>query len=359
MKTILGVALAVTFSIAAQTSPSRVIWVKGETPVRLGEQVRIGVEGYDALHKTATERGKPVTLWINGIDSEIEPDGIDPIGADARAFTFRLTRTAENTDLWRDILHDPFDGRAARISLSVGASGDRPLLFGRPVAPLELQKAFVSIEGAVSAAVFLIALLLLFRYRSDMLRNGPAVGGKKQAFSLGRSQMAWWFVVILGSYIVIWLITGDRDTITASSLVLMGISAVTAIGAIAIDSTAPARASDVRQELEAEKASLATSPAANSEAAQLRVAEIDQTVANVTSPPMTTGSWLRDVLTDNQGMVALHRFQILVWTAILGVIFVSAVLRDLSMPEFNPTLLALMGISAGTYLGFKLPSNGG
>ena len=39
----------------------------------------------------------------------------------------------------------------------------------------------------------------------------------------------------------------------------------------------------------------------------------------------------------------------------LGVIFVASVYKDLAMPEFNATLLGLMGISSGTYLGFKVP----
>jgi predicted membrane channel-forming protein YqfA (hemolysin III family) len=371
MKSILALAFVLTLSAAGQES--RVLWVKGAAQVRLGDQVLVGVTGYEALRKASAERAKPITLWINGIDSEIEPDGVGQLVGDARAFTFRLTRTVANTDLWRDVLHDPFDGRLARIALSVGVSGDKPLLYAGGVTPLKQQKAFVAPEGVISAVVFLIVLVLLFRYKSDMLRNGPEIDGRKQAYSLGRSQMAWWFILILASYLTIWLITGDRDTITSSSLVLMGISAVTAMGAVAIDSTAPARANEVRKNLEAEKASLASSPTvvapapqsataqqkAAADAIHLRVAEIDQTVANVTKPPMASGSWLRDVLTDNNGMVALHRFQILVWTGVLGVIFVTSVLRDLTMPEFNTTLLALMGISAGTYLGFKLPMNAG
>ena len=39
----------------------------------------------------------------------------------------------------------------------------------------------------------------------------------------------------------------------------------------------------------------------------------------------------------------------------LGVFFVAAVVHDLSMPDFNTNLLALMGISSATYLGFKYP----
>jgi len=42
------------------------------------------------------------------------------------------------------------------------------------------------------------------------------------------------------------------------------------------------------------------------------------------------------------------------FTLILMVIFVSKTAAALVMPEFDASLLALMGISAGTYLGFKL-----
>jgi len=42
------------------------------------------------------------------------------------------------------------------------------------------------------------------------------------------------------------------------------------------------------------------------------------------------------------------------FTVILAVIFVVKVGSSLAMPDFDATLLALMGISNGTYLGFKL-----
>ena len=52
---------------------------------------------------------------------------------------------------------------------------------------------------------------------------------------------------------------------------------------------------------------------------------------------------------------SFHRFQMLAWTLLLGFIFVAKVVGDRSMPEFNAMTLALSGISAGTYLGFKFP----
>ena len=65
------------------------------------------------------------------------------------------------------------------------------------------------------------------------------------------------------------------------------------------------------------------------------------------------GFW-KDLLTDVDG-ISLHRFQIVVWTLVLGFIFLVSVYKTLAMPEFGGTLVALMGISAGTYIGFKFP----
>lgn len=61
-----------------------------------------------------------------------------------------------------------------------------------------------------------------------------------------------------------------------------------------------------------------------------------------------------DLLTDSGG-ISFHRFQILAWTLVLGVLFVKGVYSSLALPEFDAALLALMGISSGTYLGFKFP----
>jgi hypothetical protein len=77
---------------------------------------------------------------------------------------------------------------------------------------------------------------------------------------------------------------------------------------------------------------------------------LDQLQSQV-CPPASQG-FVNDLLNDNSG-ISFHRFQIVVWTIVLGIIFVESVYSRLAMPEFSGTLLALMGISSGTYLGFK------
>lgn len=59
------------------------------------------------------------------------------------------------------------------------------------------------------------------------------------------------------------------------------------------------------------------------------------------------------------GSVSFHRLQILVWSVLLGFVFVTSVWTDLVMSEFDATLLGLMGLSSGTYIGFKFPTAGG
>ena len=53
--------------------------------------------------------------------------------------------------------------------------------------------------------------------------------------------------------------------------------------------------------------------------------------------------------------ISFHRFQMAAWTIVLGIIFVKGVYENLAMPEFNTTLMGLLGLSAGTYLGLKIP----
>ena len=90
--------------------------------------------------------------------------------------------------------------------------------------------------------------------------------------------------------------------------------------------------------------------------AETRLGEVETELAKLPAtddgPP--SKNWLIDVLTDING-ISLHRFQILIWTIVLVSIFLFEVWKYLAMPEFSTTLLGLMGISSGTYIGFKFP----
>src|ERR1035437_1893005 len=77
-----------------------------------------------------------------------------------------------------------------------------------------------------------------------------------------------------------------------------------------------------------------------------------QTCALPISPP--SAAWLPkpDILSDANG-ISFHRFQMASKTVVLVIMFLVSVWNDLGMPDINATLLGLMGISSGTYVGFS------
>jgi len=278
--------------------------------VYLGDWVVVSVCRLDQLVKQAEAEQAPVTLYVEGVDTGNEATGVD---LESGTLTFELDRNEKNRKLWRPFLYDPLFDPEVALRLSVGIRGERaiPRVPGANMT-VHLRKIWVDWVTCIwlgVLALILVAIILCAIY-TDMLRDGTP--GRR--FSLGRTQMAWWFFLVVLSYVFIWLVTGDRDTIPPSLLGLMGISAATALASAAI-------------------------PTRNDK------------------PIPSRGLWL-DLVADDKGVVALDRLQIVVWTVVLGGVFLNSVFWDLTMPEFNVTLLALMGISSGTYIGFKLPNVG-
>jgi hypothetical protein len=322
----------------------------------------------------ATKENKAVTLFLDGNDTSIAPEMLD---RKASTLRFRLERNADNKKVWSALLRDPFDHQTRTVEASVGLAGGVAV----PADKSAFKLVVVKWEWYAYFWLFLMAgLLVVFGWlvaKRDLLRDGP----KPCPYSLGRCQMAWWFFLIIIGYVMIWLISGDQDTITPSLLTLIGISAGTALGAVLIESTSggaglsqaatdrlahQAAQQNAQQSVAAAQNAVAAAPADLVVQKQLGDAQADLAVANakllavnnqlngITAVPQTRG-FLRDILSDSNGTVGLHRFQIFVWTIVLGIIFLVPVVTELSMPVFSATLLATMGISAGTYLGFKFP----
>ena len=149
-------------------------------------------------------------------------------------------------------------------------------------------------------------------------------------------------------------------------------SAPTALGSVLIDN---GKSSDTQSQftaLQAEQAALQTrinelNPKANAtpptatpeevaelQAKRIRLQEVGQQLAALPSPvtPATapaSQNFFTDILSGPEG-VSFHHFQVVAWTITLGFIFLAQVFNSLLMPEFDAMLLALMGISSGTYL---------
>jgi hypothetical protein len=299
---------------------------------------------------------------------------------------FHLDMTADSKGVWIDLLGEP-SGLRKPVAFSVGPEGVGPFdsTFDKNNRiPLTVISP---VYGLVALFVVLGTLfLLLWLARSTNLireRGGCKVPGKLKPYNLGRTQMAFWFFFIYASYTALWLITGELDTITSSLLGLMGISAGTALGEALIDSGKSDSSDSQLGALVAQKQALEQSipdlqvqltTVSAKEAPTLedttsrdslnkqlhdsrtRLAQITQQIETLTPPESraVSAGFLRDILADSTGY-SFHRFQIFAWTIILGIIFVSDVYNSLNMPDFSPTLLGLMGLSSGTYIGFKFP----
>lgn len=72
------------------------------------------------------------------------------------------------------------------------------------------------------------------------------------------------------------------------------------------------------------------------------------------APPQKSVNFIIDILSDQDGL-SIYRFQMAVWTLVLA-FFAYEVWWDLTMPTFDPVILGLLGISNGTYVGFKIPN---
>jgi len=169
---------------------------------------------------------------------------------------------------------------------------------------------------------------------------------------------------------------------------LIGISAGTALGSAFVDAAKPVPAgssgnqpivdvtrphlevmaelkklrADTQKQLEAlqkARALLSSSDKAALDENERQQNEVRERLANYRwqSAYFAWPTWkgvMYDLLAENN-LISFHRFQIFVWTLILGIMFVANVYNEPAMPEFSATLLGLLGISAGTYVGFKLP----
>lgn len=347
--------------------------------------IKVEIQDLDKWAATPTNDPGKLVPYLNGL--ALLGNYPEEIHTSENHLHYHLRITPENKKVWIDLLGAP-TGIRHLVTFSVGLEGQSP--FDSVYHPQEkrvLLTVISPVYGVIALILVLGTLILLVwlaRTTNIIREPGPKpAGGKMRPYNLGRAQMAFWFFLVYASYITIWLITNALDTITASLLALIGISAGTALSEAMIDSGKDTAKASQLQDLTAEKQALEQSvPEVQSQVtgvsakasmtpddqtnrdslskqlqdSRTRLAVVNQQIQTLT-PPASAGisaGFLRDILSDASGY-SFHRFQIFAWTLVLGVIFVSSVYNQLTMPEFSTTLLGLMGISSGTYIGFKFP----
>ncbi|WP_321477078.1 hypothetical protein [uncultured Paludibaculum sp.] len=277
---------------------------------------------------------------------------------------FQLRLDPVDRDNWVQVLTAARDAKKNRIPISVGLKDSKQPFESMAYITLNVFPSYTL--GVVSLLGFLLLGLIVLANRTALLRDGT----RTSPFSLARLQMACWFYLVIAAYLYIWLITGGYNNLTSSALSLIGISGATGIAAIGVDKQKKSQAATERLKLEAQKSALTrrltdlrmyesavdTSLGQEFQQRKIRLFELEADIAALpmAPPPATSVSFLQDITADGNG-IGFHRFQMLIWTVVFSIIFAKSVYADLAMPTFDASLLALMGVSSGTYLGFKLP----
>ena len=354
--------------------------------VSIFKTIKVQVENLEKWVALPNHDPSKFILYIDGNAVK----GLQPILVDHHtALQFDLRRISdnkENKDAWTAILSRGPRSFSRTVPIAVGIESGVSLPSAVDVNLVIINQEWFTLFILLSLAA--ITLFWGLAYKSDIIRDtGPQPeGGHRKPFSLARTQMALWFFVVIISYVFIWMVMKDLYILTPSVLGLIGISSVTALGSAVVDSSKRSEQPNKlriqeekksRNEVEAESLQRAISMLAvggapknldeqNAEqrdkVAELaaRRKEINQANKEIEklTKPLASKGFISDILSDDEG-ISFHRFQIFTWTIVLIVIFIWSVYNVLAMPEFDATLLGLMGISSGTYIGFKLPDQQG
>jgi len=357
----------------------------------MGDKITVEVDGLSEAIKQGKEKFDPtkLILYFDGYPlEEIYPDSIDPAH---NRLIFTPVRNDANEKKWISLLGSP-KNFLRPTKVSVGFSDQHAIAVDASKQNFQFivfQKDWFF--GYMIALLITIVLFARLAVVSNIIRDSsPPLPDKneRKPYSLARLQASVWFFLVVASFLFIWLVTGDyTNTVTGQALVLIGIGTGTALGAAMIDDSRREKVDSALDKLQPKESKLSAEvieftakiaklqamikdnpPGAKQDTEELSKLHIDlahketllnkkrkkiDNVKSALNKPVSEGL-TKDLLTDVNG-VSFHRFQMLIWTIVLGFIFCVEVYKTLRMPEFDTTLLALMGISAGTYLGFKIP----
>ncbi|HMQ78324.1 MAG TPA: hypothetical protein PKD94_02055 [Ignavibacteria bacterium] len=348
-----------------------------------GDEIIIEMDSLNKLNEFSGRVNKQIHLFINGIEMK----GIvgkttmipDDKGGFKEVLLFILKRNELTNPAWKDLI-----GRnnfkligINTFKLSVGIEGEqeqRTVVTGFRFSTMRSSQFWIMITFI--AGVFWLPLIILAR-RSSILCEPQITGEQKYKapYSLALTQMAFWYVLIMSSTVFIYMINKEAPVLNKTALVLMGISTITGVVANSMNTNKKVEERNKLLQIQNEK-----------EVLELRLNELELNLnsqntleyaeklkkeildgkdrlkelklliseAEIVNPIDRHKSFIKDILSDSNG-VSLHRFQIVGWTVALGVVYIIMVLKNIVLPEFDDTLLALMGISSGAYLGFKIP----
>lgn len=380
-------AAVVIASLISTSAHSNDIKITGLTDLSGKASVpEVGLYGYLVVKLSGTAPIDPekYVLFLDGREIAKLDDTL--YRTDGHALVFHLRRNSDNASAWAALLGSP-SWESRRVSVALGEKKSPPASAQPTITSdggVEPQFLLAVLPGwwltfAVAAVLAVILMVWGGAKKTTIIRDNllPQLPPDKQPFSLARWQMAFWFTLIFASFVFLFVLLWDYNTVTEQALTLMGISGATALAAVAVDAAKDSPAvtannalralglksyADVvklQQEIADRRRALASVPPPAAAAATQLQSEIDVRQAVLTTyedtvKPIASEGWYRDLTTDSSGP-ALHRLQVFCWTWILGGVFVIGVYRNFAMPQFSGTLLALMAVAGAGYVGFKYP----
>ncbi|HKP83907.1 MAG TPA: hypothetical protein VJT69_17965 [Pyrinomonadaceae bacterium] len=294
-------------------APPKVTGVSGE--LRIGRTIVVEVQNLSTwATKHETQNLVP---YLNGQPLR----GVYPEITDLTKnnLQFNLAHTQADLPVWSALFHHP--GLRRPVEFSVGVEDQEPFQtvynYDHPLSLTVVPRRLGIIALSAMLAVFIIVIGLMIT--TNIIRApGAKLPQGKRPYELGRFLTLFWTAIIATCYFAVWLITGDSN-LPATALALTGFSSIVALTGY-LTRTGPDETSD------------------------------DSTA--IVPGAAASANFLTDVLSDTNGY-SFHRFQLLMWNILLGVMFVSLVWENLTLPAFSQSLIALMGISASVHLSFE------
>lgn len=275
-----------TLSLLLLTATAPHVRSVSQPEVRIGDTLALRVDNLDPA------QCQSFILFIDGMP-------IDGLKADCSRrgeVRYVLAVNKENAASWHELFARA-PGCCRNVSVSAGTS-----VYQLDTDVLAIPMRIINrIRWAITIVLALLAVagILFLRWRTNLLDNLP------------RMQIAGFALAVGIAYGYIWSTTGETSTINGSAITLLGIGLGTAAGNAILSS-----------------------------GKRVSVATAVQAVANqgIEAPVETPVRY------------GLHSLQSAVWTAIVAFIFMASAWREVEMPDLSQQVLAILGISAGTYL---------
>lgn len=190
--------------------------------------------------------------------------------------------------------------------------------------------AFTILVWAISAKSGLLRNEIFNPANFLQIAGAKRIAKPRPSFSLGRTQLAFWTVIIVSSFIKVLIQNSGAGkgivvpALDAVNLALLGIASGTTIIAKTIDSS-----------------------------------QMDSQGAIIPQQDHPSKGFFADIISDEKG-ASIHRLQNVIWTIIVGAIYIWYVATKSQLPDdhtITAQLLGLMGVSTAAYLGLKSSEN--